>query len=252
MRLALSKALAGCLAVLSVATLSACGGTSSNSSSGGASSASTSTAGKVVEIYSSLPLRGPEAADGDRARQRDQARAGAGPWEGRPVHGPVHAARRLVPGAAGWDASQTAANARKAAADPQAVYYIGEFDDDASEVSMPILNQAGIAQVSPANMYVGPDHERARKRLGSAELRADRHPHVPADRADRLGPGRCGPAGDASGGLHQGRAGQRQRVLRHRPGQADRGSRRATTGSTSSATPPSTRTPRACGRTRRC
>ena len=46
-------------------------------------------------------------------------------------------------------------NAREVAADPRAVYYIGEFDDDASEVSMPILNEAGIAQVSPANTYVG-------------------------------------------------------------------------------------------------
>jgi branched-chain amino acid transport system substrate-binding protein len=55
----------------------------------------------------------------------------------------------------GWDAGQTAANARKAAADAHAVYYIGELDNDASEVSMPILNQAGIAQVSPTNTYVG-------------------------------------------------------------------------------------------------
>ena len=31
------------------------------------------------------------------------------------------------------------------------MYYIGEFDDDASKVSMPILNEAGIPQVSPAN-----------------------------------------------------------------------------------------------------
>ncbi len=155
MRLALSKALAGCLAVLSVATLSACGGTSNNSSSGGASSASTSTAGKVVEIYSSLPLRGPEApaaiaVDNGIKLALAQSRGKAGPFMVRYT--------RLDDsslGAAGWDANQTAANARKAAADPQAVYYIGEFDDDASEVSMPILNEAGIAQVSPANMYVG-------------------------------------------------------------------------------------------------
>jgi branched-chain amino acid transport system substrate-binding protein len=58
-------------------------------------------------------------------------------------------------GLAGWSPSQTAANARRAAADPKTVLYIGEFDDDASEVSMPILNQAGIPQVSPANTYVG-------------------------------------------------------------------------------------------------
>jgi branched-chain amino acid transport system substrate-binding protein len=54
-----------------------------------------------------------------------------------------------------WDPAQTAANARKVAADPKAVYYIGEFNSGASEISIPILNQAGIPQVSPANTYVG-------------------------------------------------------------------------------------------------
>ena len=41
------------------------------------------------------------------------------------------------------------------ATDPKAVYYIGEFNSSASEVSIPILNQAGLPQVSPANTYVG-------------------------------------------------------------------------------------------------
>jgi branched-chain amino acid transport system substrate-binding protein len=54
-----------------------------------------------------------------------------------------------------WDPGQTAADARKAAADSKAVYYIGEFNSGASEVSIPILNEAGLPQVSPANTYVG-------------------------------------------------------------------------------------------------
>ena len=54
-----------------------------------------------------------------------------------------------------WDPGQTAANARKVATDPKAVYYIGEFNSGASQVSIPILNQGGIPQVSPANTYVG-------------------------------------------------------------------------------------------------
>ena len=54
-----------------------------------------------------------------------------------------------------WDPGQTAANARKVATDPKAVYYMGEFNSGASEVSIPILNQAGLPQVSPANTYVG-------------------------------------------------------------------------------------------------
>jgi branched-chain amino acid transport system substrate-binding protein len=54
-----------------------------------------------------------------------------------------------------WDPTQTAADARKAAEDPKTVFYIGEFNSGASEVSIPILNQAGVPQVSPANTYVG-------------------------------------------------------------------------------------------------
>jgi branched-chain amino acid transport system substrate-binding protein len=151
MRLASSKALVACLAVLAVAALSACGG-SSDSSSGEASG--TSGTARKVDIYSSLPLRGPSSAEaiplenGIRLALA-QADDKAGPFT------VMYTALDDSTGAGGWDATQTAANAHEAAADPRAVYYIGEFDDDASEVSMPILNQAGIAQVGPTNTYVG-------------------------------------------------------------------------------------------------
>ena len=54
-----------------------------------------------------------------------------------------------------WDPGQTAANARQVASDSKAVFYIGEFNSGASKISIPILNEAGIPQVSPANTYVG-------------------------------------------------------------------------------------------------
>src|SRR4051812_43035153 len=57
--------------------------------------------------------------------------------------------------AGNWDPGQTAQNARKVAQDSKAVGYIGEFNSGASAISIPILNQAGIPQVSPANTYVG-------------------------------------------------------------------------------------------------
>jgi branched-chain amino acid transport system substrate-binding protein len=147
------KVLAGGLLTLAMAALSACGG-SSGATSAGASNAAVSGGGKVVDIYSSLPMRGPLAAEtlamanGIRLALA-QAGGRAGPFtvQFTPLDDST--------GPAGWDASQTAANARKAAADPRAVYYLGEFDDGASEVSMPILNQAGIPQVSPANTDVG-------------------------------------------------------------------------------------------------
>jgi len=54
-----------------------------------------------------------------------------------------------------WTPEATSANARKAAQDDSVVAYIGEFNSGASAISMPILNDAGLAQVSPANTAVG-------------------------------------------------------------------------------------------------
>ena len=90
-----------------------------------------------------------------------------------------------------WDPGQTAANARKVASDSKTVYYIGEFNSGASEVSIPILNEAGIPQVSPANTYVGLTTSLPRQRpRRAAEVLPHREAHLPAHRADRLDPGR--------------------------------------------------------------
>ena len=54
-----------------------------------------------------------------------------------------------------WTPEATSANARKAAQDDSAVAYIGEFNSGASAISMPILNEGNLAQISPANTAVG-------------------------------------------------------------------------------------------------
>ena len=54
-----------------------------------------------------------------------------------------------------WTPEATQANARRVAGDDQAVAYIGEFNSGASAVSIPILNEVPIAQISPANTAVG-------------------------------------------------------------------------------------------------
>jgi branched-chain amino acid transport system substrate-binding protein len=153
MRLATCNALAACLVVLSALAVAACGGSGSTAATG-AANASTGAAEKVVDIYSSLPLHGPSAVDAIGLEKGitlalEQARGRAGQFK------VDYTSLDDSTGPTGWDPSQTAANARQAAADPRAVFYIGEFDDEASEVSMPILNEAGIPQVSPANTYVG-------------------------------------------------------------------------------------------------
>jgi branched-chain amino acid transport system substrate-binding protein len=79
-----------------------------------------------------------------------QAQHQAGPWRVRYLS--LDDSRA---GGGSWDLGRTIANAHRAIADPKAVYYIGEFSSDASKISIPILNQAGLAQLSPSNTYVG-------------------------------------------------------------------------------------------------
>ena len=57
--------------------------------------------------------------------------------------------------AGNWTPEATAANARRVAQDDEAVAYIGEFNSGASAISIPILNEVPIAQISPANTAVG-------------------------------------------------------------------------------------------------
>jgi branched-chain amino acid transport system substrate-binding protein len=140
----------------SVIGIVACGSSSSNSSSSASSGSSgSSSSGKTVDIYSSLPLQGASTAqtipmvNGIKLALQ-QAGNKAGQWTVK------YSSLDDSTAAAGeWDPGQTAADARKAASDSKAVYYIGEFNSGASEVSIPILNEAGLPQVSPANTYVG-------------------------------------------------------------------------------------------------
>ncbi|MBA4066381.1 MAG: branched chain amino acid ABC transporter substrate-binding protein [Isosphaera sp.] len=54
-----------------------------------------------------------------------------------------------------WEAKFEAGNAREAAADKDVVAYIGPYNSGAAKVSMPILNEAGLVQVSPACTWPG-------------------------------------------------------------------------------------------------
>ena len=146
----LTPALAA-VAVAAVAAVGAVGCSSSSSSTTAALSAS----GNTVDIYSSLPMQGSSNVQTiPMVNGMKLALAQAGGKAGKYTVN-FTALDDSTAAAGKWDPSQTAANARKVAADPKAVYYIGEFNSGASEISIPILNQGGIPQVSPANTYVG-------------------------------------------------------------------------------------------------
>jgi branched-chain amino acid transport system substrate-binding protein len=144
------------IAAFAAIALAAVGCSSSGSGSTSTSSSPAAAGGgKTVDIYSSLPMQGASSAQtiplvNGIKLALSQAGGKAGQWT---VNYQVLDDSTAAAGK--WDPGQTAANARKVASDSKAVFYIGEFNSGASEVSIPILNEAGIPQVSPANTYVG-------------------------------------------------------------------------------------------------
>lgn len=143
-----AKVLVACLLTAAVLALSACGGSKRKT-------ATPAPGSKVVDIYSSLPLVG--ASAGEAIPIANGIKLALAQADDRAGQFAVH----YVPlndasaSGGGWTPVTTADDARRAVADSRTVYYIGEFDSGASEVSIPILNLAGIPQVSPASTYDG-------------------------------------------------------------------------------------------------
>jgi branched-chain amino acid transport system substrate-binding protein len=111
--------------------------------------------GGQLAIYSSLPLQGPDAAvsqqiiGGEKLALADaDDRAGSfriGPlWldDANPKSGEV-------------SPEVTATNAKTAAEDPSTIAYIGDYSSVATALSLPIMNGAGVLQVSPSSPYEG-------------------------------------------------------------------------------------------------
>lgn len=113
------------------------------------------TPDNVVRVYSSIPLQGASGADNltivhaiRMALDKHNGRAGALKVEYISLDDSTKSRGK-------WDAATEQANARRAAADPLAVAYIGTVNSGAAKVSIPILNRVQLAMISPANTYPG-------------------------------------------------------------------------------------------------
>jgi branched-chain amino acid transport system substrate-binding protein len=142
----------GCLAAALAFGVAACG--SSDNSSGGSSGGS-SSASKSLTIYSSVPLQGASRVQTEAlvngaklALEQKGGKAGSFKITYKPLDDSTAQA-------GSWTPEATSANALKAAQDSSTAAYIGEFNSGASKVSIPILSEAGVPQISPANTYVG-------------------------------------------------------------------------------------------------
>jgi branched-chain amino acid transport system substrate-binding protein len=134
-----------CIAALVIA---GCGDDEQNPGAASAASAET------VTVYSSLPLQGAsrpisEAVSNGIKMALDEAGGRAGEAEVR-----YESLDDSTAQAGAWTPEATSANARKVAQHDGPVIYIGELNSGATAVSLPILNEAGIPQIS-TNTAVG-------------------------------------------------------------------------------------------------
>jgi branched-chain amino acid transport system substrate-binding protein len=142
-------AFVSCLFAVFALTVSACGDDDDDDGGGGGGG------GETLNVYSSLPLQGasrPQTTamvEGIRLAL-EQAGGKAGEFTIKYTSLDDSTAQ-----AGTWTPEQASANARRVAQDDNAIAYIGEFNSGASAISIPILNEVPIAQVSPANTYVG-------------------------------------------------------------------------------------------------
>ncbi|MBN8869146.1 MAG: branched-chain amino acid ABC transporter substrate-binding protein [Solirubrobacterales bacterium] len=117
----------------------------------GCAGTSESSTDRTLRIYVSQPLKGDRGGE-DMLRAVEIANEGEG--------GRIDSAKIEIVGLndsderGNWVASLVRRNARRAAADPSAVAYIGDFDSRATEIAMPILNRAGMLQVSSSSTAV--------------------------------------------------------------------------------------------------
>jgi branched-chain amino acid transport system substrate-binding protein len=111
--------------------------------------------GSTLTIYSSLPLQGASRVQG--AATVNGAKLALKEAGGKVGKYTVKykSLDDSTAQAGKWDPGQTSTDARKAASDKTTILYIGEFNSGASAISIPILNRAGIGQISPANTAVG-------------------------------------------------------------------------------------------------
>ena len=131
--------------------VAACG---DDDSSGGGSSEGGGDSG-TVNVYSSVPLQGASRAQTTALVEGAKlALKQAGNKAGN-ITVKYTSLDDSTAQAGTWTPEATSANARKVAQDDKAVAYIGEFNSGASAISMPILNEAGVPQISPANTAVG-------------------------------------------------------------------------------------------------
>ncbi len=157
------------ITIMVVPALAACGGgasppapsgtaspqASASSPASSAASPTGDTSKGTIKIVSSWPLTGQAekvGTDSVKAVQMAIADHGGAAGGYAIAYEPLDDAT-AAKGA--WDSAKESENANKAIADPDVMVYLGTFNSGAAKISIPILNQAGLAMISEANTWPG-------------------------------------------------------------------------------------------------
>jgi branched-chain amino acid transport system substrate-binding protein len=137
------------LAAVTVLLVIGCGGGGGQGGSGGGGG------GQTVKIVSDLPLQGANRAQTttmvnaiEMAIEERGGKAGSATIEYESLDDATAQAGQ-------WDEAKCAENAQTAAQDEEVVGWIGPFNSGCAAVEIPILNEAGLGMISPANTYIG-------------------------------------------------------------------------------------------------
>lgn len=113
------------------------------------------TAANEVTIYTSFPLQGASRPTGLAIQNGIELAFEEAGYEAGDVKINFEPLDDATAQAGQWTPEAESANAKRAAQDPSAVAYLGTFNSGAAAVSIPILNEAGLAMLSPGNTAVG-------------------------------------------------------------------------------------------------
>jgi branched-chain amino acid transport system substrate-binding protein len=110
----------------------------------------------VIKIYSSWPSTGSmEGIGTDALEAAKMAFADFGNMAGGFALEYVPLDSGIAANNGGWDPGVESSNANQAIADPDAMVYMGTYNSGAAKISIPIMNEAGMAMISFANTYTG-------------------------------------------------------------------------------------------------
>jgi branched-chain amino acid transport system substrate-binding protein len=113
------------------------------------------TTGNQLTVYSSLPLEGPSAAisrqiEGGEKLALSQAGGHVGAFRVS-----FASLDDVNPKTGQTSPGEASTAAKEAAKDTTTIAYIGDYESAATAISLPIINEAGILQVSPGSPYIG-------------------------------------------------------------------------------------------------